>query len=165
MRRSVFDTVGYHNMGHHNLGIKIPPKTQNTIRQPGQRSHPGAVPSSMLARSILCRPKAHGVQCHHLCLDVQILSRFQKAQYALGPRPNSRVRLDRGLASRRAISTSPEASPPRPPAARRISASPEGKRLTLGEHENSPTRPSPPARPRCEGKLRLVRGPLGRLGL
>ena len=41
-------SVGYHNTGHDNLGIKIPPKTQNTIRQPGRP--PGVVPSSMLGR-------------------------------------------------------------------------------------------------------------------
>ena len=124
-------SVGYHNTGHHNLGIKIPPKTQNTIRQPGQRSHPGAVPSSMLARSILCRPKARGVQCHHLCLDVQILSRFQKAQYALGPRSNTGVRLVRDLPSRGTISASLEGPRRDLPSRGTISASLEGPRRDL----------------------------------
>jgi len=151
-------SVGYHNTGHHNLGIKIPPKTQNTIKQPGQRSHPGAVPSSMLARSILCRPKAHGVQCHHLCLDVQILSRFQKAQYALGPRSNTGVRLVRDLPSRGTISTSLEgprrgpwprvASPPRP----RVRGCPR----RTGELY---PRPSPPRGLGPRRKLHLAREP------
>ena len=113
-----------------NLGIKTPSKTQNTIKQLIQRPHPGAVPSSMLARPILCRPKAHEVQCHHLCLHAQILSRFQKAQYALSPRPHTGVRLVRGLPNRGTVSAS---------------------------FENPPAAPS--AVPRREGKLRLARDP------
>ena len=50
---------------------------------------------------------------------------------------------------------------PRPPAARHISASPEGRRPTLGEPTDSASfeAPStePPAGPRFEGKLRLGR--------
>ena len=131
-------SVGYHNTGHHNLGIKIPPKTQNTIRQPGQRSHP--------------------VQCHHLCLDVQILSRFQKAQYALGPRPNTGVRLVRDLPSHGTMSASLEgprrgpwprvASPPRP----RVRGCPR----RTGELY---PRPSPPRGLGLRRKLHLARDP------
>jgi hypothetical protein len=43
---------------HPNLGIKMPLKTRNTIKQLGQMPHPGAVPSSMLGRQILSSPKA-----------------------------------------------------------------------------------------------------------
>ena len=157
-------SVGYHNTGHHNLGIKIPPKTQNTIRQPGQRSHPGAVPSSMLARPILCRPKAHEVQCHHLCLHAQILSRFQKAQYALGPRPNTGVRLVRGLPNRGTISASFET-----PLSRALrGASAQGETPPRSRSPSADWDCSPPAqRDRCiyyqplHGMVRLSDGVSG----
>ena len=81
----------------------------------------------------------------------------------LGPRPNTEVRLVRGLTGRRTISASLEASPPRPLTAHHISASPGGKRLTLGEQENSASFEDPSAEPsagpRYEGKLRLVQDP------
>jgi len=65
----------------------------------------------------------------------------------LGPQPNAKVRLVQGLTGRRMISASLEASPLRPLAVHRISALPEGKRLTLEEQENSSSFEDPSAEP------------------
>lgn len=140
-------------MGHPNLGVKTPSKTQNTIWQPSQRP-PGAVPSSMLG----C-PNPLQVKVPSRCLAIiyawtpKSSPGVKKPKYALGPRPNTKVRLVRGLTSRRATSALLEASPPRPPAARCIFASPEGMGLTLGEREQSPPRPRVKGHPRRASEL------------
>ena len=136
-------SVGYHNMGHPDQGTKMTSK---------HKTHLSNQTKDLTSEL-----------CHHLCLDAQILSRFQKAQYALGSWPNTEVRLVRGLPGRGAISASPEASPPRPPAARLISASPEDKRQP-SENKQVPPSAEPSAGPRFEGKLYLGRDPLDRRG-
>ena len=62
----------------------------------------------------------------------------KEAQSVLGPRPSTAVRPIRGSPrTRRIISASLEASPPRPPTMRYTYASLEGSGPTLGEQANS----------------------------
>ena len=132
-------------MEHPNLGSR---RLQNAKHNqtPSQRPHLGAVPSFMLGcRNPLQVQKAPPRCLPSSMLGHKILSRCKKLKYALDPRPNTEVRLVRGLSSRRAISASPETSPPKPLTVHRISTSFEAPR------------PRPPARPQREGKLRLVR--------
>jgi len=81
----------------------------------------------------------------------------KEVQYTLGPRPNSTVRPVRGPPrTHGTISASLETSPLRSPAAHHISASLEGRKLTLRKQAFSASfeTPSiePSAGPRLEGK-------------
>jgi len=93
----------------------------------------------------------------------QILARLRRGP--IHTRPTAQLRGMahlRPLRTHRAISASLEASPPRPPAAHHISASPEGRKPTLERQANSASFETPSAEPsvgpRLGGKLRLTRG-------
>ena len=110
-------------MGHPNLGTKALPRTQDAIRQSGQiLPWSSAIIYAWMPKSSpgVKSPNAHS-----------------------SPRPDTKVRLFRGLTGRRATSISPKVSPPRPLAARYISASPEGKG-SPSERRRIPPRSRPP---------------------
>ena len=110
-------------MGRPNLGIKTPSKAQNAIKQSGPKQPPRRILKSQGEPSS-SNPKEK--KYYSGKKDYSALKSspsFKEAQCALGPRPNTEERPARGLlATRGSISASPEASPPRPLAARRISA-------------------------------------------
>ena len=157
-------SVGYHNTGHHNLGIKIPPKTQNTIRQPGQRSHPGEVPSSMLARSILCRPKAHGYSA--------IIYAWTSKSSPGFKRPNTHSA--HGPTLEYDSSETSQAAEQSPPRSRVLAEAPgrashlhlaRGSEAALGEQENSTLGRALRGASARGGNSTSLETPLGRLGL
>ena len=130
-------------MGHHNLGIKTPSKAQNTIKQSGLEQPPRRI---LKAKTSRLPPIRRGRRTTRRPNPLQDPKR-PNMHSAHGPT----LKYDPS-----------EASPSRLLIARCNSASPEGRRPTLGEPTDSASfeAPStePPAGPRLGGKLRLARG-------
>ena len=98
-----------------------------------------------------------------LFCGAQILSRLPRGPKRTQPTAQLRGTSHSGPPrTRGAISASLEASPPRPPAVHHVSASFEGRTLTLKKQANSASLETPSAEPsagpRLGGKLRLTRG-------